>query len=33
VHDSQLITALGLTAIVGRQEMTRSYLEQWHRYA
>jgi len=33
VHDSQLTTALGLTAVAGRQEMTRSYLEQWHRYA
>ena len=33
VHDSQLTTALGLTAVAGRHEMTRSYLEQWHRYA
>ncbi|MDH3831939.1 MAG: hypothetical protein OEU48_09730 [Gammaproteobacteria bacterium] len=33
VHDSQLTTALGLTAVTGRQEMTRSYLQQWHRYA
>ena len=33
VHDSQLIKALGLAAVAGRQEMTRSYLEQWHRYA
>ena len=33
VHDSQLTTALGLTAVAGRQEMTRSYLQQWHRYA
>jgi hypothetical protein len=33
VHDSQLTAALGLTAVAGRQEMTRSYLEQWHRYA
>ena len=33
VHDSQLTKALGLAAVTGRQEMTRSYLEQWHRYA
>jgi len=33
VHDSQLVKALGLTTVAGRQEMTRSYLEQWHRYA
>ena len=33
VHDSQLAMALGLAAGVGWQELTRSYLEQWHRYA
>ncbi len=33
VHDSQLVKALGLATVVGRQEMTRSYLEQWQRYA
>jgi hypothetical protein len=33
VHDSQLTTALGLATVAGRQEMTRSYLQQWHRYA
>ena len=33
VHDSQLTTALGMDTVAGRQEMTRSYLEQWHRYA
>ena len=33
VHDSQLTRALGLAAGGGRHDMTRSYLEQWHRYA
>ena len=33
VHDSQLATALSLTAGGGWHEMTRSYLEQWHRYS
>ena len=33
VHVSQLSRALGRSVGGGRQEMTRSYLEQWHRYA
>jgi hypothetical protein len=33
VHASQLSRALGRSVGAGRQEMTRSYLEQWRRYA
>ena len=33
VHDQQLATALGMTRGGGWHELTRSYLEQWHRYS
>ena len=33
VRDSQLTTALGLAARGSWQQLVRSYLEQWHRYA
>jgi hypothetical protein len=33
VHDRQLATALGLPPGGGWHELTRSYLEQWHRYS
>ncbi len=33
VHDRQLATALGLARGGGWHELTRSYLEQWHRYS
>jgi len=33
VHDRQLATALGLPQGSGWLELTRSYLEQWHRYS
>jgi hypothetical protein len=33
VHDHQLATALGLARGGGWHELTRSYLEQWHRYS
>jgi hypothetical protein len=33
VQDRQLATALGLTPGSGWFELTRSYLEQWHRYS
>jgi hypothetical protein len=33
VHDHKLATALGLARGGGWHELTRSYLEQWHRYS
>jgi len=33
VHDRQLTEALGMAAGGGWNEMTRNYLEQWHRYS
>jgi hypothetical protein len=33
VHDHQLATALGVARGGGWYELTRSYLEQWHRYS